>query len=295
MNLVGELAAAGLVVTDGAWGTAMQARGLPPGECPDGWNLSHPERVEEVARAYVEAGSRVILTNTFRANRLSLAGHGLGEHVSEINRKGAEISRRAAAATARVFASIGPTGKLLVTGETSEEELRAVFAEQARALAAGGAEAILIETMSDLAEAKIALAAARQTGLPAVVSMAFDSGKNKDRTIMGVTPEQAARELTEAGADAVGANCGSGTTAYVPLCRRLRAATHLPIWIKPNAGLPELVEGRTVWRTTPAEFAAQAAALVEAGAAFIGGCCGTTPDFVRALAQALRAARAARS
>jgi len=291
MTLLEELTASGPVVTDGAWGTELQARGLPPGECPDGWNLTAPERVEEVARAYVEAGSRVILTNTFRASRLALAGYGLGDQVARINQAGVEISRRAAAGRARVFASMGPTGKLLLTGETTEEELRAVFSEQARALAEGGAEAIVIETMSDLAEARVALAAAKETGLPVVACMVFDSGKNRDRTMMGATPEQVARELTEAGADAVGANCGSGIEAYVPVCRRLRSATHLPLWIKPNAGMPELIEGRTVWRMTPEEFAGQVPALVEAGAAFIGGCCGTSPAFVRAVVRKLGAGR----
>jgi methionine synthase I (cobalamin-dependent) len=287
MTLLEELIASGPVVTDGAWGTELQARGLPLGECPDGWNLTAPERVEEVARAYVEAGSRVILTNTFRASRLALRGYGLGDQVARINQVGVEISRRAAAGRARVFASIGPTGKLLLTGETTEEELRAVFSEQVRALAEGGAEAIVIETMSDLTEAKAALAAAKETGLPVVACMVFDTGKNRDRTMMGATPEQVARELTEAGASAVGANCGSGIEAYVPVCRRLRAATHLPVWIKPNAGMPELIEGRTVWRATPEEFAAQVPALVEAGAAFVGGCCGTSPEFVRAVARTL--------
>jgi methionine synthase I (cobalamin-dependent) len=285
VTLIQQVAAAAPVVTDGAWGTQLQARGLPAGECPDGWNLTHPERVEEVARAYVDAGSRVILTNTFRANRLTLAGYGLADKVAEINRAGAAISRRAAAGCVHVFASIGPTGKLLTTGETTEEELLAAFTEQAQALAEGGAEALLVETMSDLAEAKLALRAARQTGLPVVVSMIFGSGKNKDRTMMGATPEQVAQELTEAGADAIGANCGSGIAAYVPICRRLRAATARPIWIKPNAGLPELLDGRTVYRLTPEEFASHLPALIEAGATFIGGCCGTGPEFIRKIAE----------
>jgi 5-methyltetrahydrofolate--homocysteine methyltransferase len=285
VTLIQQVAAAAPVVTDGAWGTQLQARGLPAGECPDGWNLTHPERVEEVARAYVDAGSRVILTNTFRANRLTLAGYGLADKVAEINRAGAAISRRAAAGCVHVFASIGPTGKLLTTGETTEEELLAAFTEQAQALAEGGAEALLVETMSDLAEAKLALRAARQTGLPVVVSMIFGSGKNKDRTMMGATPEQVAQELTEAGADAIGANCGSGIAAYVPICRRLRAATARPIWIKPNAGLPELLDGRTVYRITPEEFASHLPALIEAGATFIGGCCGTGPEFIRKIAE----------
>jgi len=285
VTLIEQLAARSPVVTDGAWGTQLQARGLEPGECPDAWNLLEAERVEAVARAYVEAGSQVILTNTFRANRLTLAGHGLAEKAAEINRAGAAISRRAAQGRAHVFASIGPSGKLLMTGETTEEELRAAFAEQARALAEGGAEAILIETMSDLAEAKLALQAARETGLAVVVSMVFDSGRNKDRTMMGATPEQAARELTEAGAGAVGANCGSGIAAYIPICRRLRAATDRPLWIKPNAGLPELIEGRTVYRTTPEEFASHVPALIQAGATFIGGCCGTGPEFIRKIVE----------
>jgi methionine synthase I (cobalamin-dependent) len=291
MSLIDDLVAAGPVLTDGAWGTQFQARGLAAGELPDAWNLTHPERVEAVARAYVEAGSRVILTNTFRANRLALAAYGLADRIAEINRAGVAISRRAAGGSAKVFASIGTTGKLLVTGETTEEELHAVFAEQVRALAESGADAILLETMTDLTEAAIAVRAARETGLPVVASMVFDSGKNKDRTMMGATPERAAAELVKAGADAVGANCGAGIAAYVPICERFRAATDRPIWIKPNAGLPELIDGRTIYRTSPEDFAAYVPALVRAGASFIGGCCGTDPEFIRATRAALEALR----
>jgi len=200
----------GIILTDGAWGTQMQERGLGPDELPDLWNLTHPERVEEVARLYVQAGSQVILTNTFRANRIVVSSRDPGVDVAAINRAGVEISRRAAAGKARVFASIGPSGKLLMTGDVTEEELRSAFAEQARALAEAGADAIVIETMSDLAEAKIALEAAKATGLMTVTCMVYDSGKNKDRTMMGVTPEQAAEELGAAGADVIGANCGNG-------------------------------------------------------------------------------------
>jgi methionine synthase I (cobalamin-dependent) len=287
MSVIDQLLAATPVVTDGAWGTQLQARGLAPGDCPDAWNLTRPEVVEQVARAYVEAGSRVILSNTFGANRVALAGHGLAGQAVEINRAGAAISRRAAGAGVRVFASIGPSGKLLMTGETSEEELRAAFTEQARALAEGGADALVVETMADLAEARIALEAARSTGLPVVASMVFDTGKNKDRTMMGATPEQAARELTEAGADVVGANCGAGIESFVAICRRLKAATGRPVWIKANAGLPELVDGRTVWKMTAEGFAGYVPQLVEAGANFIGGCCGTNPEFIRAVARRL--------
>ena len=162
-----------------------------------------------------------------------------------------------------------------------------MFAEQARSLAAAGADAIVLETMTDLAETTLAIRAARQTGLPVIASMVFDSGRNKDRTMMGATPEQVAAELTTAGADVIGANCGQGIEGYVAICRRLQAATGRPLWIKANAGLPELAEGRPQYRTTPSEFAAHVPALVEAGADFIGGCCGTTPDFIRAVLKAL--------
>lgn len=275
------------VLTDGAWGTQLQERGLGPDELPDFWNLSHPERVEQVARAYVEAGSEIILTNTFRANRLVVSERDPGADLAEINRAGVEISRRAAGGKARVFASMGPSGKLLLTGAVTEEELRAAFAEQAEALARAGADGIVIETMSDLAEAVIAVAAAKATGLIAVACMVYDSGKNKDRTMMGVTPEQAAEALASAGADVIGANCGNGIAGYVPVCERLRAATGLPLWIKPNAGLPELADDKIVYRTTPEEFARYVPELVRAGAAYIGGCCGTTPDFIRAARRAL--------
>jgi len=271
----------GLLITDGAWGTQLQARGLAPGAAPDSWNLAHPERVEAVARAYVEAGSQVILTNTFRANAVAMEGG-----LEAINRAGVEISKRAAAGQSLVFASIGPTGKMLMAGEISHAQASAAFAAQAAALAMAGADALLVETMSDIEEARLAVAAARTTGLPVIVSFAFDSGKNKDRTMMGATPEAVAAAMVEAGADAVGANCGVGVEYVAPICRRLRAACGLPVWIKPNAGLPKM-EGTAIRYDTSAEFfASHYAALREAGASFLGGCCGSTPDFIRALVTA---------
>jgi 5-methyltetrahydrofolate--homocysteine methyltransferase len=279
------------VITDGAWGTQLQALGLGAGECPDAWNLTHASRVETVARAYVEAGSQIILTNTFGANRLRLAAHGLGNRTLEINRTGAHISRRAAGDRVKVCASIGPTGRLLAMGETNEAELRAVFEEQARVLAAEGVDALLLETFADLDEIRAAIAAAKATGLPVVASLVFDSGPARDRTMMGATPEQAAAAVIAAGADAVGANCGNGIDGFIPICRRLRAATDRPLWLKPNAGLPEIVEGRAVYRTSPEYFAARTLDLVKAGATFVGGCCGTSPAFIAAIRQALQSAK----
>ncbi len=283
MKQIEELLTNGPVPTDGAWGTELQRRGLAIGDIPDAWNLTHPDRVEEVARAYVEAGSRVILTNTFGANRLRLAETNWVGEVAAINRRGVEISRRAAGAAAKVFASIGPSGKMLMSGEVSTDELCAAFQEQVQALAAGGADALVVETMADLEEARIAVIAARATGLPVVACMVFDAGRDKDRTMMGITPEQAAEGLAAAGADVIGSNCGQGIAGFVKICRRLRTATDKPIWIKANAGLPELVDGRAVYRVTPAEFASHVPALLAAGADFVGGCCGTNPDFIKAI------------
>ena len=271
------------ILTDGAWGTQLQARGLPPGELPDLWNLTRPEVVEGVPRLYVEAGSEIVLTNTFRANRIVMREKHPDVDVRAVNRAGVEISKRAAGGRAKVFASIGPSGKILMMGDVTEEELETAFREQAEALAEAGPDGLVIETMSDLAEAKIALAAAKATGLFTVACMVYDSGKNKDRTMMGVTPEQAARELADAGADAIGANCGNGIAGYVPVCQRLHAAADLPVWIKANAGLPEMKDGQVVYSTTPEEFASHVPRLVEAGASYIGGCCGTSPDYIRAV------------
>jgi len=282
--LFSSLLARGPVITDGAWGTELQKLGLAPGEHPDLWNLSHPDLVEQVASRYVRSGSAVILTNTFRSNRIAL---GAGTDAAALNAAGVRISRKAAAGRARVFASVGPSGKMLMSEEVTAEELSEAFAEQCHAIAAAGADAILIETMTDLEEARIAVRAARTTGLPVIASMVFDSGKEKDRTMMGATPEQVAAALEEAGVDAIGANCGLGIEGYIPVCSRLRKATSLPLWIKPNAGMPEMTEGRITYRTTPEQFGARALDLRRAGADFIGGCCGTTPEFIRAVVATL--------
>jgi methionine synthase I (cobalamin-dependent) len=284
MNRLQEWLAGGLLITDGAWGTELQARGLPAGTTPDTWNLTHPEQIEAVARAYAEAGSQVILTNTFRANAIAMKGVSESD-LDAINRAGVALSKRAAG-QALVFASIGPTGAMLLSGEISSELAAEAFAVQARSLASAGADALLVETMSEIEEARLAVVAARRTGLPVVVSFAFDSGKKKDRTMMGATPEAVAAAMVEAGADAIGANCGVGVEFAVPICQRLHAASPLPVWIKPNAGLPA-IEGTAIrYRATAESFASHFAALREAGASFLGACCGSTPEFIRALVSA---------
>lgn len=277
----------GPIITDGAWGTQLQAQGLGAGECPDVWNLNHPERVESVARAYVEAGSQVILTNTFGATRSRLADHGLSDKTVAINKAGVEISLRAAAGRALVFASMGPAGKMLAMGDTSIEELSEIYGEQANALAQAGADALLLETFADLEETAAAIVACKKTGLPVIASLVFDSGAQRDRTMMGATPEESVAALTAAGADVIGANCGRGIDGYITITQRLRAGTTLPLWIKANAGLPEIVAGQTVYPAIPEFFSDKAQEVIAAGATFIGGCCGTNPSFIAAIAKKL--------
>lgn len=276
------------VLIDGAWGTELQKQGLKPGESPEALNLENPAIVEAVAKSYVDAGSQIIITNTFGGTRYTLERHGLADKLAEVNRSGAEISKRAAGDQALVFASLGPTGKMLMMGDVTEEELFQAFSEQAQALVAGGADGLVIETMSDLEEAKLALKACKATGLPVVASMVYDAGADFDRTMMGTTVEQATAELTEAGADVIGSNCGQGIEGFVKLCAKMKANTDLPVWIKGNAGLPEMIDGETVYKTTADEFATYLQPLLDAGADFIGGCCGTSPDFIRALKAAIQ-------
>jgi 5-methyltetrahydrofolate--homocysteine methyltransferase len=280
--LIAEICRRAPVITDGAWGTQLQDRGLPRGEVPDLWNLTHPNDVAAVAHDYVEAGSAIVLTNTFGANRVRLQHGGGADQVKEINRMGVALSRQGADGKALVFASIGPCGKLIRGGGISPDEVLAAFTEQAEALASAKPDGLVVETMADLDEAALAIAAARSTGLPVVASMVFDSGREKDRTMMGVTPEQAVEALIKAGADVVGANCGRGIEGFVVICQRMKAvAGSVPVWIKANAGLPTLIDGNAVYTTTAAEFACSVPAVLAAGASFIGGCCGTSPEFIR--------------
>ena len=274
-----------IVLADGAWGTELQKLGARSGECIDLWNLTQPELVGRVAESYIDAGSRVILTNTFRANPASHAEFDLQRNFDAINRAGVRISRQAARNQALVFASMGPSGGRLAKGSLPRNDLIHAFSSQAKALASEGPDAILLETMTDLVETRIAAAAALETGLPVIVSFFFDLENGQSKPSTDATPEQAAQILTSDGVQGIGANCGSGVREFIPLCKRLRSASPLPIWIKPNAGIPELVRGRACYPVTSTEFARSAQEFREAGATFLGGCCGTTPEFIRALAQ----------
>jgi 5-methyltetrahydrofolate--homocysteine methyltransferase len=278
-----------LRVSDGAWGTQLQARGLPAGGAPDLWNAENPDAVEAVARSYVQAGSDVILTNTFGGNRFVLDRHGAGERAAELMEAGVAISRRAAGEAVRVFASMGPTGKIVMMEEVPNDRIIAAYAEIAAAAERAGADAVVLETFNELAELKLALAGVQEAcRLPVVCSMSFAAGSDMTATVMGTQPAELAEAAESGGADAVGANCGVGPGNHVRVAELLRAASDLPIWIKANAGLPQLAPGgKTVFPMGPEEYAAHVPALVGAGANVIGGCCGTTPEHVRLIRAAV--------
>ena len=276
-----------VVLLDGGMGTEFQRRGVPSGTHPDLLNLTQPELVKEIIASYVEAGSDIVLTNTFGSSRFVLEKHGEGTKTTEINRRGAEIAREAAKKggprETLVFGDVGPTGVMLALGEVSESAIYEAYLEQISALKEGGVDGIAVETSSDPQEAAQAVKAAKELGLFVTATGAFDSGKKRDRTMMGCTPENFVKVLESAGVDAIGANCGRGIEGFFELCQRMRAVTQLPLWMKSNAGLPQTVEGVTTYSQLPEDFAEKAIKLVDDGAKFIGGCCGTNPEFIRAL------------
>ena len=276
------------VLGDGAWGTMLFARGLPAGDAPERVCLERPELLTEIAGLYVEAGAEVVTTNTFGANPERLGLHGLTDSLEEICHEAVAAIRRAVGARAWVSGSIGPTGVLLAPlGRLDAAAASAGFERQAAALAAAGADLVCVETMTDLVEAELAVRAARAAApdLPVVATMSFEATRRGFFTVMGVTPAKAAARLEAAGAHAVGANCGDGDT-MAGIAREFRANCALPIAVRPNAGLPTLVDGALVHPETPEAMAARVPELLEAGVGLLGGCCGTTPAHIRAIRQA---------
>jgi 5-methyltetrahydrofolate--homocysteine methyltransferase len=287
------LAEGGPILADGAMGTMLFRAGLQFGDPPEVWNETQPDIVRRIHRGYLEAGSRILLTNTFGGNRLRLGLHGLEGRVAELNRTAAVLLRaevKAAGGTALVAGDIGPSGAIMAPlGTLDHDEAVSVFEEQAAALIAGGVDLVWIETMSDLAEMQAAIEGVRRVsaGIPLIATMTFDT---RGHTMMGVSPEQAVRALTVWGADAVGGNCGNGPDEMVPVIERMRAAAPDVVLVaKSNVGMPELVDTRAVYRTDPIEMAEQALLMRAAGARIVGACCGSTPAHLRAMAEALSA------
>lgn len=281
----------GYVVTDGAMGTVLFAAGLEQGDPPELWNLKHPERVAQVHQAYIDAGSRIILTNTFGGNRLRLALHNAAEQVPAANKAAAQILRGIADQSGLeilVAGDIGPTGEVLAPyGEMAFQDVKQAFKEQAAALIEGGVDLIWIETMSDLEEVRAAFEAAREVSqeVPIVTTMTFDT---HGRTMMGVTPEKAFETLSGFGAAALGGNCGNGPEEIIEVVTKMHGINPDTILVaKANAGIPELVAGKAVYRASPETMANYAVQSYQAGARLIGACCGSTPDHIAAISQAL--------
>jgi len=275
------------IIGDGGYGATILSHGLAEGECEESWNLSHPEKIEQFHREFIEAGSEVIQTNTLKANRIFLSRLGMGDKVAEINQAGATIARQARSdKPVVVVASIGPIGELLEPyGPLTAQQAAEVFAEQAQALAEGGVEGFFIETFTSLEEAEIAVGAAKQTGLPVACSFAFQPS---GATVMGAKPGQIVERIAAAGAEIIGANCGVGPAQLFPIMEQFKKVYAGLTIAQPNAGMPQLIEGKTVFPAIPAEMADYALRFRDLGVNIIGGCCGTKPEHIRAMTKALR-------
>jgi len=278
------------VIFDGGLGSMLIAAGLPVGTGPEAWNLDRPDAVAEVHRQYFAAGSHVVHSNSFGASPVKLAEHGIADRAAEINRRAAEIACSVRPEGRLVAGDIGPTGKMLQPfGDLDPAAAEDAFRRQADALLSGGADLISIETMFSLDEALLALRAAKSLGeVFVVVSLTYNRNPRGFFTMMGDGVSKAAQAFEGAGADAIGSNCGLGSADMVELAAAMRAGTRLPLLIQPNAGQPVVEGGCTVYRQTPAEFASDALRIKTAGADMLGGCCGTTPEFIQALARAVR-------
>ncbi|MHC4887291.1 MAG: homocysteine S-methyltransferase family protein [Planctomycetota bacterium] len=275
-----------ILISDGAWGTMLQAAGMTSEDCPEEWNVSHAGEVQAVAKAYQDAGSDIILSDTFGGSSIKLKKMGFGDKVEEFNAAGIKNSIEGAP-NVIVAGSVGPTGEFIEPlGTMTEAEMEAVFTEQIEGMIKGGATAICVETMTAVEEAACAVRAAKKLDpdMDVIVTFTFDPSPNGYKTMMGVSPARVVEELVEAGADVVGSNCGNGIENMIEITKEFRAASaDVPILIHANAGLPELVDGETVFRQTPADMASKAKELIDAGANIIGGCCGSTPGHITAM------------
>ena len=280
-----------ILISDGAMGTYLQAKGLSPGECMESWCVSHPDVIKGIHEEYIAAGSDIVETNSFGGTCYKLKPYGLADKVRELNQAAAALAKQAMAGKGYVAGSVGPTGRIIEDegGDVTPRDLYKAFKEQVLALEEGGADALCIETMASLGEAVQAIKAAKEnTKLPIICTFTFEPGARGFRTMMGVTPERAAREAVAAGADVVGANCGNGIVNMIEITRQMHTAQpRTPILINANAGMPVLEGEKTVFKETPEFMASKVPELIRAGAQIIGGCCGTTPEHIAAMVRAV--------
>jgi 5-methyltetrahydrofolate--homocysteine methyltransferase len=289
-SIVAEIKKGKTLVSDGAWGTLLQQNGMKPGECPELWNIEHPDAVFNIAKSYIDAGADMIETNSFGGNAFKLGLFGLTDRVWELNKAAAEISRKAAGDRI-VIGSIGPTGKMLMMGDVTEEELYNAFKVQAQALEAGGADGLVIETMSDLEEARVAIKACKEnTKCEIICTMTFEkTGDRTYNTMMGISPSQMAQELISTGVSIIGANCGNGIKDMVGIVEEIRSINkNIPILIHANAGVPLYKDGKTIFPESPTQMASCVSSLISSGANVIGGCCGTTPEHISRIAEIVK-------
>ena len=290
-DLLKSITTGQVLVSDGAWGTFLHEKGLLPGECPEYWNITRPDDVYDIAISYIRAGADIIETNSFGGNRFKLNQYGLDDRTAEINHAAASISRKAAGEEKFVLGSVGPTGKILMMGDVTETGLYEAFGEQAKALEEGGADGIIVETMSDLDEARIAVKAAREnTSCTVICTMTFERTVHGTfRTMMGVAPADIPDVLIDAGADILGSNCGNGTKDMIDILREFRETVpEFPLMIQGNAGMPKYIEGKTVFNETPQETASYIPSLLQNKVNIVGGCCGTTPEHIRQICKQVR-------
>lgn len=283
----------GTVVCDGGMGTQLMARGMPAGYCSELWNVEHADDVKAIHGAYRDAGCQLLTTNTFGGTSAALERHGHTGMVEKLNSQGAALARSAAGDRCLVLGDIGPFGGFLEPlGDTTVEQLTEMFSQQAKALVAGGVDALIVETMSDTAEIAVAIKAAKSTGKPVIATYAFAHGEaGTFRTMMGTSVEDAIEAAVDAGADVVGANCGTSLSLedYLKLAQALVAAAgKTPVIVQPNAGAPQTIDGKLVYLATPEAMADLAKKMVAAGVKVVGGCCGTTPAHLKAIAATVR-------
>jgi len=276
-----------VLVADGAWSTQLRARGFPDDQpLAELANLTHAHLVETLANEYLDAGARILTTNTFSAGRFAFERLGLEQDPADVCRAGAALACKSAEGRGALVAGvIGPSGSMLKLDETPQDELAAAFADAARALCDGGVGALVLETFTELDEILLAIdAVTGAVDLPLIASMCFELGPQHTRTQLGAEAAEVADALSNSGAAVLGCNCGVGIDSILPSVVALRAHSDLPIWVKPSAGLPELHDGAPVYRQSPDDFDDPVPTLLEAGVSIIGGCCGTGPEHIRRLA-----------